>query len=635
MLDFSKNIKLPQEKLDKIGLQVCEDFKRDKHSRIQWEEQNTCAMKLALQVMEKKTYPWENASNIKFPLLTIASIQFSARAYPALVSPTEVVKCRVNGPDPEGAKTERAKRVSRHMTYQILEEDEDWEEEHDKLLMALPIVGTMFKKSYYDPLEKHNESILVSPVDLVVGYFTKSLESARRITHVIPLYENEYIERVNKGLFNKIDLGEPSKETTISQDAQNEVHGLYDNDSDPPHIFLEQHGYLDLDGDGYKEPYIITVHKDTQKVVRIVNRFGNIEKDGDKIICIEPRQYFTKYGFIPSPDGGFYDLGFGNLLGPLNESVNSVINQLVDAGTMSNLQGGFLGRGIRIKGGKNRFRPGEWKNVDNYGDDLRKGVFPMPVREPSNVLFSLLGMLVQYGERLSSSTDMMVGVNPGQNQAASTTMAVVEQGMKVFNGIFKRIYRSMGMEFRKLYLLNRENLNPYDYFEYLDEKNPVYLTDYHGPVNDITPASDPNIVSEAQRLAKAEALRNAAAGYYGYDRYEIEKRYLQALEVEGIEQVLPDPEGDKAIPPPSDPKIELDKAKLELQKQKADMDNQFNQMKLKISEMQAMISHQKQQTSSELDIAKTDLTKVEAVKTVVETEKLNEGTGVRRVETQS
>jgi len=631
MLDRSDNIQLSKEKLDKIGLQVCEDFNRDKGSRKEWEERNAESMKLALQVREHKTFPWDGASNVKFPLLTIASIQFAARAYPALVSSVEPVKCRTNGSDQDGQKLERAVRVGRHMSYQILEEDEDWEEQHDKMLMALPIIGTAFKKSYYNG--HHNESNYISANDLVVGYYTKSLESARRITHVIPLFKNEYIERVRREIYNDIDLGEPQKGTDVTKDAENEAHGLIDDDTDPPHIFLEQHRYLDLDGDGYEEPYIVTVHRDTQKVVRIVNRFGKVEEKDGKIISIKPRQFFTKYGFIPSPDGGFYDIGFGTLLSPLNESVNSVINQLIDAGTLSNLQGGFLGRGIRIKGGANRFRPGEWKSVDNYGDDLRRGVFPMPVREPSNVLFQLLGMLVQYGERLSSSTDMMTGVNPGQNQAATTTQAVVEQGMKVFNGIFKRVHRSMGKEFKKLYVLNRENLKPYLYFEWLDEKGMVNLSDYEGDENDISPASDPNIVSESQRLAKAEALRGAAKDYYGYDRYLVEKRWLNAMDVEGADSLLPDPKGPKAIQPPQDPNIELDKAKLDMQSQKNQSDSQIAEMKLQMDQMKIQIDSEKAHVDSILKME-------EARKVRSETEKIdkeidNEERGVRGMEATS
>ena len=220
---------------------------------------------------------------------------------------------------------------------------------------------------------------------------------------------------------------------------------------------IEQHLYLDLDGDGYQEPYVAIVHKASKQLLRLVPRFftSSIEfsKD-DKILSIKAEQYFTKYPFIPSPDGGFYDLGFGVLLGPLNSSINTIINQLIDAGTMANTAGGFLGRGIKIKGGNSSFAPNEWKPVESSGDDLRKSIVPLPVREPSQVLFTLLSLLINYGERIGGSVDILVGQNPGQNTPAETSRTMAEQGMKIFSGIFKRTYRSLRDEFRKQYRLN-------------------------------------------------------------------------------------------------------------------------------------------------------------------------------------
>jgi chaperonin GroES len=260
----------------------------------------------------------------------------------------------------------------------------------------------------------------------------------------------------------------------------------------------------------------VYVRRDNKKVARIVARYTqkDIEvNESGVILSIKAEQYFTKYPFIPSPDGGFYDLGFGVLLGPLNESINTIINQLVDAGTMANTAGGFLSRGIKLRGGNYTFNPMEWKHVDTTGDDLRKGIVPLPVREPSQVMFTLLNLLINYGERIGGSVDILSGQNPGQNTPAETTRTMAEQGMKVFNGIFKRTHRSLKQEFRKLYRLNQI---------FVDENTPyvsgangsgmVLASDYEGPVTDVMPTSDPSITSDAQRINPASAIAARVAG---------------------------------------------------------------------------------------------------------------------------
>ena len=458
--------KLGKAKLDKLGADAVYGFGIDKQSRTQWEKQNADSMKLALQVTGIKNTPWEGASNIKFPLLTIGAIQFSARAYPSLISGYAPVKCRALGADPDGKKTERAARVSKHMSYQVLEEDEDWEAETDRSLMTVAIVGNTYKKSYFDPAKGRNVAEHVLAQDLIVGYYTKSLETCRRITHILNKHTSDIKTLQRKKIYRDVELPDApiAEERDEMEQARDESQGVTPpsaNEGKDYRILLEQHVWLDLDGDGVEEPYIMVVDKSSQVVLRLTPRIRNIEYASDKKIeQFKALNFFTKYGFIPSPDGGFMDLGLGALLSPLNESVNTIINQLVDSGTLNNLQSGFLGRGIRMKGGVTTFKPGEWKQLLSSGQDLRNGIIPLPTKEPSQVLFALLGTLVNYAERLSSTTDMMVGESPGQNQAATTTMAVVEQGMKVYTGIFKRLFRCMKEEFQKQYLLNREYLNP-------------------------------------------------------------------------------------------------------------------------------------------------------------------------------
>lgn len=565
---------LDAEDLAKIGHCVLEEWQIDKTSREPWEEKTAFAMKLAMQVTEDKTFPWQGASNIKFPLVTIAAMQYQARAYPALLPGPDVVKCVVYGPDEDSSKENRAKRIADHMSYQILEEDEAWEENMDKVLISQSIVGCAFKKTYFSPSCGHNVSEHVLAKDLYIPYYAPSLEKAARISQIIYLSENDLYERYKRGLF--LALSPDSKPYTQGSSVLEEVRqkdqGLTKpgDDSAQPYEFIEQHRYLDLDGDDYQEPYIVTVRKDTQQVMRIVARFkeSSIEKEDSTVIKITPDHYFTKFPFIPSPDGGIYDLGFGVLLSPLNESINTIVNQLVDAGTLSNTAGGFLGRGVKFRSGENNFRPFEWKRVDSTGDDLRKGVFPLPVREPSQVLFSLLSLLIDYGERIGMAVDPLVGVNPGQNTPAETSRNMIQEGQRVFSSVFKRTYRSLKEEFRKLYNLNRVYLaDKVDYYSAYSGTGKVALAeDYAGYGENILPAADPNMTSREQKMMQATLLKQAAMSAPGYNQYEVEKKYLQALGIQNIELIYPDPKGPNALPPSPNTDVVMKGMELEVKK---------------------------------------------------------------------
>ena len=564
---------LCDEDLKTIGMHVVRDFDNDLMSRSSWEKRTEASLKLALQVAENKNFPWANASNVKFPLITIAALQYHARSYPVLVDSDLPVKCRVVGDDKDGLKALRSTRVEQHMSYQLLEEDEDWESEMDKVLITQPIIGCAFKKTYYDPICKHNISENVLAKDLVVNYWTKSLDTADRVSHGLQMTKNEIYERVARGLW--LDVSEGRQQQSMSamgnplQQAQDKAQGLTPpepNDSSTPIEIIEQHCHIDFDDDGYAEPYIVYVRRDSRKVARIVARY--IDKDVERnkegtILSIKGEQYFTKYPFIPSPDGGFYDLGFGVLLGPLNESINTIINQLVDAGTLSNTAGGFLSRGIKLRGGNYSFNPMEWKHVDTTGDDLRKGIVPLPVREPSQVMFTLLNLLINYGERIGGAVDIMTGQNPGQNTPAETTRTMAEQGMKIFNGIFKRTHRSLKQEFRKLYRLNQIFITEDTSFV-SDAKSSgmILASDYEGPVTDVMPTADPSVTSDAQRLNQAAAIAQRVAATPGlYNRYEAEYTFLKAMKVTNIEKILPDPKGPNAVPPPVNPKIQIEQLK--------------------------------------------------------------------------
>jgi len=504
---------LDEQTLHHIGATVVEAYDEDMDSRAEWEDRFDESMDLAMQTVEKKSFPWDGASNVKYPILTTAALQFSSRAYPALVSGTQVVKAKVSGFDPTGQKRESAIRVGKHMSYQVLEEMENWEEEMDKLCVILPIVGSVFKKTYFNPSLGHNVSELIYPKDLVVNYWTKDLESAPRKTHVLELSENDVYERVAMDMYLDVDVGTSTDTIDDSEDNRSGVDAPSYGDDSNPYVFLEQHRFLDLDDDGYAEPYVVTVNLDTGNVVRIVRRWDDegvsLKEDGT-VIQIKPVEYFTKFSFVPNPDGGFYDIGFGTLLGPINNTVNTLINQLVDSGTLNNLNAGFISRGIRIKGGKKAFGLGEWKTVNSTSEDLRKGIVPLPTKDPSQVLFTLLDMMVNSANKLGSVTDILTGENPGQNQPATTTMAVIEQGLKVFSSIYKRMHRSLKKEFKKLYRLNRIYLPPESYFQVLDigEEGAmeIFQADYSLDTTNVQPSADPNVASESQRLMKAQAL---------------------------------------------------------------------------------------------------------------------------------
>ena len=619
---------LDERALNTLGYRVINEFNLDKESRIQWEKRVENAMKLALQVSEAKSFPWTNASNIKFPLVTIAALQFHSRAYPALIPGNDIIKVDYDIPgdtDPQALADviNRNARVEKHMSFQLLKEDECWEGEMDKVLITVPIVGCAFKKTYWDFNEDHPVSENVLAKDFVVSYWTKNLKDCNRQSHVLYLSVNDVLSRQRRGIWTddfKIRPQQTIQEDDLSQ-AQDQAQGVYQPQSDPgtPFEFIEQHRWEDLDGDGFKEPYIITVHKDTRKVVRVVaNYFENSIKKNNKgeILSIKPESYFTKYSFIPSPDGGFYDIGFGILLGPLNESINTIINQLVDAGTMANTAGGFLARGIKIRGGNYNFAPMEWKHVDSTGDDLAKGIYPLPVREPSQVLFTLLQTLVTYGERIVGSTDIMVGENVGQNTPAETSRTMAEQGMKVFAGIFKRTYRALNEEIRKVYRLNQL---------YLPEETKfagggVLATDYQDNSTDIRPAADPHVVSDVQRIMQAETLKQTALMVPGFNVYNVMKRYLEALKIPNIDEVLPDPQGPNAIQSGPDVKVQVEQIKA--QERKLSLETKFKLGVLKL------------QQEAEVNKAKIAKMEAEAAKALEEAGGIQAGHDIAMLQTK-
>ena len=607
--------------LTKVSQQVLGDYEKDKTSCKPILDKMKDLIDLAKMVSQQKTYPWDGAANVKFPLITIASTQFAARAYPALVKAPDLVKYRVQGSDGDGEKRNRSDRISRHMSWQFLEEDEPWEEGHDKLMICLPIVGSCFKKSYYDKTKGHNCSTLVLPKNLVVHYYAKSIEDCERKTEVMELSPREIKERQLRGIFTDVDL---ANTPTPQQKPEDKRQGVTPPpaDKDSARTILEQHCYLDLDKDGYAEPYVVTVDESTATVLRIVSRWKKVTteqsvrieelqkrikafvegmnpNEGDvtqalkdeqeiirmndevemlsqqkpKVLKIDPVEFYTQYTFLPSPDGGFYGIGFGALMGPMNDSVNTLINQLIDAGHMSSGALGFIGKGLRIKGGNVRFQPYEFKELKATGGQIRDNIVQLNIAEPSPVLFQLLSLLISYAERIGSVTDTMVGENPGQNTPAYNMSAMLEQGMQLFNGIFKRVYRSQRAEFRKHFALNAIYLDKETYFSYQDSESKVLATDYTADSKDLIPAADPNAFSSKEKTQKAMMITERAAVVPGYDPIVVEKKWLSAMDMPDSAELYPlqpsvDEEGNETggmelvYPPQPDPEFEIQREDL-------------------------------------------------------------------------
>lgn len=539
---------LTEEQLKPIGPLVCQEFEIDANSRSEWAENAEKMMEAALQAKQAKSFPFEQASNIKYPLLTVAALQFNARAYPAICDDSMgIVKGRVIGDDdgiPEevdeqtgevvswrvepGAKRERADRIGEHMSWQLTDEMAEWEEDTDTLLIQLPILGCAFRKCYRG--DDRNRAELVSAMDLVVNSRTRSLAEAPRITHCISLYPYEIEERIRDGRFAEFDYG-------IAADAM--------GDEEAPHEFLEQHRLIDLDGDGLREPYIVVVHRETQAVCRVAANFRpeDIVTDAERILRIRKKEYFVKYAFIPDPQGGFYDIGFGKLLENIGAAVNTTLNQMLDAGTLQNAGGGFIGSGLRLGKSEIRMEPGKYLTVQSSGSKIRESIYDMQHPGPSPVLFQLLGLLIDAAKDITAVKDVVTGDSGQRTQTATATLALIEQGLKVFTAIYKRVYRSLKAEFRLLYDLNAAHLPDEAYFNVLDTPKAVARADYRQGDMDVVPVADPSVVTDMQRIARANVVMETAAAAPGVvDIRAAVRRVFEAAGVDDIKELIPEPQ---------------------------------------------------------------------------------------------
>jgi chaperonin GroES len=592
--EVSQNIaeELDEEQLAKLGYEVERDYQTDKQSRSDWEDSAKKAMDVALQVRRPKNYPFENAANIKYPLVTVAALQFGARAYPAIIDGNRIVKCQVLGKDEGGEKRNKADRVSQHMSYQLIHQMEEWEEDTDVLLHHLPIVGCAFRKVYRSDELQRNKAEMIPAIHLVVNNKVRSLDEAPRVTHELFLYPQDIEERKLSGTFCDVELPLP---------AEGEA-----SDDDAPHMFLEQHRFIDLDGDGYREPYIITVHKDSCKVVRIVANYSlnDIVDNGKRIIRIPKGQYFVKYAFFPDPKGGFYDIGFGKLLESLSETIDTTINQMLDAGNLQTAGGGFVGSGLRLKKGTIVQSPGKYTVVDTAGANIRDAIVNMEHPGPSAVLFQLLGMMIDAAQDITAVKDIMTGDSGGKVQTATTTLALIEQGLKVFTAIYKRIYRALKQEFKLLFALNAKFMDEQEYFTVLDDQKAISKTDYDTQGMDVMPVADPRMVTDMQKAAKSQLFIEIAAnpllGPLQNPREALRRIYENASIDDTDTLLVPEPEG----PNPME-EVAMENAVTEVQGKKAGVMKTAAETDKIIAETEAMAGEKAERDAQEFG-AKTE-----------------------------
>lgn len=567
-----------QETLDTLGQLVTSEFTIDENSRSEWKDQIDKAMDFATQNAQEKQFPWPKASNTIYPIITSAALQFQARTYPAIIQNRNVAKGVVwgsdkgtpamddqtkkpiMGPDNQpvwlsapGEKRERANRIGEHMSFQLLEEMPEWEPQTDAALGILPIVGGFVRKTFRDPIEEKNVSLSVRLTDLVWNFYAPSFETAPRHTEIVRLYPTEIETMERSGIFLPHEYGVGS-DVTDNAGANNPSPSP---DPDAPHEFLEQHRRFDLDGDGYAEPYVVTVVKRDSAVVRITARYDDegIQMGDDGVIKITPWEHYTLYPFLPNPKSGSHPLGWGHVLKPLNEAVNTCFNLMFDAGTLQNAGGGFIGTGLSLHSGPVNFQVGRYVPVNNKGQDIRNSVYPIPWPGPSAVLFQLLELLIGAAKELSATQDILSGDALQANMQPTTLLALIEQGSKYYTSIQKRIYRAMKSELQKLYSLNRKYMKEKARYRVGDEWLEVTPDDYRLG-GGVEPIADPTMVTDMQRMGRAQVLMSMSNDPM-INGLEVRRRFFEMIGIDRIDEIL--------VPPnPIPAQMALAKAQAEL-----------------------------------------------------------------------
>lgn len=534
---------LDESEIERIGSMVVDAYTADKESRAEWESMFEKGFELLGLKLSTTSEPFEGACTAVHPLLIESAVKFQSKASEELFPPQGPVKTQVIG-NPSIQKEQQSERVQSFMNFQLTEVMPEYFDEFERMLFHLPLVGSSFKKIYYDPASERPVSEFVPVDQFYVSYNATDLRRADRYTHVIYMTPHELQKQIMSGMYRDIDLSEPSdfQPSTMSQTI-NSIMGIeFNAEYDKQYTLLEQHLYLELEGDTIPSPYIVTVENDSGQVLGIRRNWNESDPTREK------KMYFTHYKYVPG--FGFYGLGLIHFLGNMTMSATLAMRSLLDAGQFANLPGGFKARGIRIVGGDDPIAPGEFKEVEATGMDLNKAIVPLPYKEPSQTLFQLLGFVTDAGQRFADSTDAVVSdaTNYGP---VGTTLALIEASAKLFSAIHKRLHKSQKDELRILARLNYEFLPDEEMIMPIPGSElPVTRSDFDGRV-DIIPVSDPNIPSQAHRLAQAQLLLqiSAQSAPGTYDMREVHRSLLTAAGVREPSRFL----SEEKEPVPQDP----------------------------------------------------------------------------------
>lgn len=486
---------LDQQQLAEIAMRCFEGIQNDRATMGDWHQTAKEARELA-KMQVKRELPFEMASNVQTPTLAIACMQFAARAYPSILNNDRPVKVKSFGQDPQGEKAKRAERVADFMSWQVTEDIQGWDEDVDDMLHILPLVGTAFKKVYFCPSRGKPVSELV-PMENLIFDITSKRGRIPRMSERMDFYGWEIEERMRRGSWIKFDPGQPT-----SSSDENEDKPRPEIDESSPHVFYEQHCRIDLDKDGYEEPYIVMLHEGTQQIVRISPNYrpSDVERDQmGRVIAIKTSATYIPFKFIPDPDNRAMGVGYGTIMVKLGSAINTILNQLIDAGSLANAGGGIINKGIKgLAVGDNEVDVSKWYKGE-IPDDVGKLFVEFPRPRPDATLFSLLGFLVEMSKEVTSTTDALSG-NIGENVQPTTLLALIEQGQKVFNAIYKRIFRSLKEEYQALYRLNAAYMPQGVYLQFHDQQ--VTLDDFRDDGFDISPAADPAMASDMAEMAR-------------------------------------------------------------------------------------------------------------------------------------
>lgn len=543
---------LEESQLGEISSSLRAAYEDDLQSRQEWEEAYTKGLDLLGVKTIERTEPFQGASGVTHPMIAESVTQFQAQAYKELLPASGPVKTQIIGLV-DAEREAQAARVKDFMNYEITETMEEYDPDMDQLLFYLPLSGSCFKKVYWDMGMQRAVAQFVPAQDLVIPYTATNLNTATRVTHVLRMDENDIRKMQIAGLYRDIELSATDEANDIVREKVDDLQGTSKSYLDETYTLLEMHVNLDIEGfedmspdgepTGIQLPYIVTLDKGSGKILSILRNF---DEDTD---LAKKRQYFVHYKFMPGL--GFYGFGLIHMIGGLGRAATSILRQLIDAGTLSNLPGGFKAKGIRVRNSDEPIQPGEWRDMDAPGGDLRNSLMPLPYKEPSATLGQLLGSLIEGGRRFISLADEQVG-NMNQEAPVGTTVALLERGMKVMSAIHKRLHYAQKTEFRILARIFGDNL-PQEYpYEVSGAPRTVFAADFDNRV-DVIPVSDPNIFSMAQRVTLAQTqLQLAQSAPQMHNLHAAFRRMYQALEVQNIEELLPPP----PKPQPMDPVTE-------------------------------------------------------------------------------